>query len=130
MDKKVYANFMIHSTSIIGKRCANFEEIKAQTNQIIDKFAPEKIILFGSYAFGKQTPESDVDLLIIVNSNKSLWALSSEISLALDHSFPIDILVKTQKQITKRLQWGDFFLKDIINSGKVLYERNSKRMDQ
>ncbi|MCH8127408.1 nucleotidyltransferase domain-containing protein [candidate division KSB1 bacterium] len=43
-------------------------------NQIIDKFAPDKIILFGSYAYGKQTPESDVDLLIIMNSNNSLWA--------------------------------------------------------
>lgn len=116
---------MTDSTSIIGKRCANFEEIKAQTNKIIDKIAPEKIILFGSYAYGHQTPESDVDLLVIVNSNISTWALSSEISLLLDHSFPIDIIVKTQKQVYRRLQSGDFFLQDIVRNGKVLYERNS-----
>ncbi len=119
---------MADSISIIGKRCAQFHEIKAQANIIIKKFDPEKIILFGSYADGSPTLESDVDLLVIVKTNKSPFKLSSEIALSLDHSFPLDIIVKTPEQIEKRIQDGDFFLEDIINHGKVLYERTDKRM--
>lgn len=117
---------MEETLSIIGKRCAQFDEIKTQVNIIIKKFDPEKIILFGSYAHGSPTHESDVDLLVIVKTNKSTLQLSSEIALSLDHSFPLDIIVKTPKQIEKRLQNGDFFLQDIINNGKVLYERTDK----
>ncbi|MBC8184634.1 nucleotidyltransferase domain-containing protein [candidate division KSB1 bacterium] len=117
------------TASIIGKRCADFDEIKMQTTRIAERFDPEKIILFGSYAYGKPTPQSDVDLLIIVDTNESTLKLSSEIALSLEHSFPLDIIVKTPKQIKRRLQNGDFFIEDIINLGKVIYERTNKRMD-
>ncbi len=119
---------MQDSMSIIGKRCAQFDEIKAQANIIIKKFDPEKVILFGSYAHGRPTLESDVDLLVIVDTNKSTLKLSAEIALSLDHSFPLDIIVKTPDQVEKRIENGDFFLEDIINHGTVLYERNDKRM--
>ena len=76
---------MQETKSIIGKRCATFDEIKKQAQLIATEFNPEKIILFGTYAYGEPTPESDVDLLIIVYSNKSTWELSTEISLLLDH---------------------------------------------
>ncbi len=109
--------------SIIGKRCATFDEIKKQTQLIVEKYNPVKIVLFGTYAYGKPSPESDVDLLIIVNSDNSPWKLSAEISLLLDHAFPLDIIVKTAQEIEDRLTIGDFFIKDIINNGKVLYER-------
>ena len=121
--------FMEDSISIIGKRCARFDEIKVQAKRIGEKFDPEKIILFGSYAYGKPTLQSDVDLLIIVDTNKSTLKLSSEIALSLEHSFPLDIIVKTPQQIKRRLQNGDFFIEDIINLGKVIYERTNKRMD-
>jgi predicted nucleotidyltransferase len=114
---------MQDSISIIGKRCASFDEIKAQSQRIAEKFNPEKIILFGSYANGRSTPESDVDLLIIVNSNRPVRDISVEISLFLDHAFPLDIIVKTRQEIERRLSFGDFFIEDIIDKGKVLYER-------
>lgn len=114
---------MEKTISIISKRCATQDEINKQAQIIAEKFNPEKIILFGSYANGNPTPESDVDLLIIVNSNRSTWELSVEISLILDHVFPIDILVKTTWEIERRLTYGDFFIEDIINNGKILYER-------
>ncbi len=117
------------SISIIGKRCVEFDEIKAQADIIIKKFDPEKIILFGSYAHGKPDTESDVDLLVIIDTDNSTLKLSSEIALCLDHSFAMDIIVKSPGQIEKRLQNGDFFLEDIINHGKVIYERTDKRMD-
>ncbi|MBN2093620.1 nucleotidyltransferase domain-containing protein [candidate division KSB1 bacterium] len=112
--------------SIIGKRCADIAEIQAQASRIVDRFNPEKIILFGSYACGNPTVESDVDLLIIINSGKSPFKLSSELALLLDHTFPFDILVKTPQQIENRLQNGDFFIQNIIKHGKVLYERPGK----
>jgi predicted nucleotidyltransferase len=114
---------MQETKSIIGKRCATFDEIKKQSQLIVKKFNPVKIVLFGTYAYGKPTPESDVDLLIIVNSDNSPWKLSAEISLLLDHAFPLDIIVKTTHEIEVRLTIGDFFIEEIINNGKVLYER-------
>lgn len=121
---------MKESVSILGQRCAEFDEIRAQTKIIIKKFDPQKIILFGSYAQGSPSLESDVDLLVIVETDKPTLKLSAEIGVSLDHAFPLDIIVKTPEQVEKRLQNGDFFLEDIINHGKVLYERNDKRMDK
>jgi predicted nucleotidyltransferase len=118
-------NFMNDSISIIGKRCARFEESMVQVNQIVKNYNPKMIILFGSYVNGDPTPESDVDMLVIFDTVKSTKLLSSKISLSLEHTFPLDIIVKTQEQINKRLQIGDYFIEDIINSGKVIYERNS-----
>lgn len=117
--------YMNNSNSIIGKRCANMDEIKSQTKHIVKTFDPEKIILFGSYAHGNPSSQSDVDLLIIIDTNESSFTLSSKISLILEHSFPLDIIVKTPEQIKKRLQKGDFFIEDIINHGKVIYERTN-----
>ncbi len=109
--------------SIIGQRCATLKEIKGQVQIIVEKFDPLKIILFGSYAWGKPTPESDVDLLIIVDSEKPTWQLASEISLALNHAFPMDLIVKTKQEVERRLAIGDYFIEDVVNKGKVLYER-------
>jgi len=114
---------MSKSVVITGKRCATDEEILEKANQIIKKFDPEKIILFGSYASGNPVAASDVDLLIIMNSNKPSWEKSIEISLAMKHSFPIDIIVKTPEEIDKRTRAGDFFIDDILKKGRILYER-------
>jgi len=120
---------MQETISIIGKRCASLEEIKTQVQRIVDKFNPEKIILFGSYARGNPSPESDVDLCIIVDSERPAREIAAEISLLLDHAFPFDIIVKTRQEIEKRLSMGDYFIEDIINKGKVLYERTGQRVD-
>ena len=86
---------------------------------------PEKIILFGSYAYGAPNPHSDVDLLIIMKTRASLkersWAVSR---LLLPRPFPVDILVKTPKEVKEALKSGDFFLREILTRGKALYERN------
>ena len=111
------------TTSIIGRRCATSQEISDIARLIAQKFKPVKIILFGSYATGKPTPESDVDLLIITESHIPSWQLSAEISLAVEHRFPIDIIVRNRKQVSSRIAEGDFFLDDIICNGKILYEQ-------
>ncbi|GAK55086.1 DNA polymerase beta domain protein region [Candidatus Vecturithrix granuli] len=120
---------MQDTMSIIGKRCASFDEIYRQSQRIVEKFDPEKIILFGSYARGEPTPESDVDLCIIVDSARASWDIRVEISLILDHAFPLDVFVKTRQEVERRLSIGDFFLEDILRKGKVLYERTGARVD-
>ncbi len=117
---------MSNSEVITGKRCATDEEIFKKANLIIRKFDPEKIILFGSYATGNPVPDSVVDLFIIMNSDKPSWEKSIEVSLALKHTFPIDIIVNTPEETDNRLNAGDFFINDIIKKGRVLYERPRK----
>ena len=101
----------------------DMKSIKNKIYTIVKKYKPEKIILFGSYATGNPTPDSDVDLLIIINTKQPTWDVSIDISLLLKHSFPMDIIVKTPQEIQKRLNYGDYFIKDIIEKGKVIYER-------
>jgi predicted nucleotidyltransferase len=98
------------------------KEIEEKVRPIIEKYRPDKIILFGSYAAGNPTPASDVDLLVIMNTERSTLELAAEVSSAVKHSFPMDILVRTPQEINRRLQYGDFFIRDIMETGKVLYE--------
>ncbi len=117
---------MQKTVSILGKRCARFDEVEAIAERIAKEFNPEKIVLFGSYAQGNPTSESDVDLLVIVDTKQSTWDLSVEISLAIEHAFPMDILVRTPQEIAERLKLGDFFIKTILEKGKVLYDRTGR----
>jgi predicted nucleotidyltransferase len=93
--------------------------------KIVSKLNPEKIILFGSYAYGTPNQHSDVDLLVIMKTRASLkdrsWAVSR---LLLPRPFPVDILVKTPKEVEKALEGGDFFIKEIMKRGKVMYARS------
>lgn len=92
--------------------------------QIAEKFHPQKIILFGSYARGDFRPESDVDLLVVMETNlkETRQALEIEQSLEMD-LFGLDLLVKTPKILQERLEQGDWFLREILRDGKVMYER-------
>jgi predicted nucleotidyltransferase len=95
--------------------------IDAVVRQIAEKFHPQKIILFGSYAYGTPRPESDVDLLIVMkkdeNERKSL-----EIRRALNVNFGLDLLVHSPERLHQRIEMGDSFLKEIVQQGKVVYE--------
>ncbi len=101
------------------------KSLRPAVQKIVDELNPEKIILFGSYAYGRPTPHSDVDLLVVLKTKASLKERSWKVSrLLLPRPFPVDILVKTPKEIEKALKSGDFFLREILTRGKVLYERN------
>lgn len=93
---------------------------------IIEKlkaYKPEKVILFGSYANGKNRVDSDLDLLIIKNTKQNPYERIPEVrKYLMDSNFAFDILVMTAQEIKKRLLADDFFIKDIIQNGKVLYE--------
>ncbi|MGB2761955.1 MAG: nucleotidyltransferase domain-containing protein [Minisyncoccales bacterium] len=98
------------------------KEIKKIVNQIVEKYKPEKIILFGSFAHGRQTKDSDVDLFIIKSTNEPRTKRHLKVDrILLDRIMPLDILVYTPQEIKKRLSFGDFFIRNIIQQGKVLY---------
>ena len=99
------------------------DEILENVQIITEKFNPEKIILFRFYVMGNQTPESDVDLLVITDGSKPNLKTSVDISLSVKHTYPIDIIVRSPQDIEHRLEKGDFFIRNIIEKGKVHYER-------
>ena len=98
--------------------------INAVVQRIADMFNPERVILFGSYAYGRPDADSDVDLLVVIETDERPRAKQLEISRALSpHPFGMDILVRTPQQLQKRIAMGDSFLRDIVTYGKVIYER-------
>jgi len=107
----------------------SIDQVKEKANYIIRNYNPDKIILFGSIANGNQDQSSDADILIIINTDKSSFDVGVEILSSLKHDFPIDIIVKTPKEIEKRLEIGDYFYQNILNEGITLYDRNTERMD-
>ncbi len=96
--------------------------ISAFARQIARQFNPHKIILFGSYAYGVPTEDSDVDILVIMPFEGRNPQKATEIWMATKPKFPIDIMVRKPAEIKKRLRMGDFFLREITEKGKVLYE--------
>ncbi len=109
----------------LGLKVSVGKSLRPAIQKIVADLKPEKVILFGSYAYGTPNPHSDVDLLVIMKTRAPLkersWAVSR---LLLPRPFPVDILVKTPKEVEKALKSGDFFLKEIITRGKVLYDRS------
>lgn len=105
----------------------NTAEINKQFAEIISRlkpYHPQKVILFGSYAWGHPSKESDVDLFIIKPSSEPKHLRSTKVDRLLYGSpFPIDALVYTPSEIKKRVKLNDFFIKRIIENGKVLYEK-------
>jgi predicted nucleotidyltransferase len=106
------------------------EAILDVVDQIAAQFQPKEIILFGSYAYGHPHQTSDVDLLVVMDTPLRETALAVRICQALECNFGVDLIVRTPAKLTQRLAWGDFFLLEIINKGKVLYESTDRRMDR
>jgi predicted nucleotidyltransferase len=98
--------------------------------RIVSELKPEKIILFGSYAYGNPTPDSDVDLLVVVETNgKSKEVYRAVSKLLYPRQFPVDIIIKTPKEVEEALKGGSdngFFIREILKKGKVLYDRNKR----
>jgi predicted nucleotidyltransferase len=86
------------------------------------EFHPEKIILFGSYAYGTPHEESDVDLLVVMRTADP-HAAAVRIQYRLTPPFPVDLVVRTPEQLAQRLAQGEPFLRTAISQGKVLYEK-------
>ena len=99
-----------------------WREIKEFGRRLGAEFRPNKVVLFGSYASGNPTPDSDVDVLVVMSLDGDPVDKSVEMRLKLRPRFPLDLLVRTPAKIRERLAMGDDFIKDILDRGKVLYE--------
>src|SRR6202795_2676038 len=90
--------------------------IRRYARAIADEFQPDKIILFGSYAYGTPHADSDVDLLVVMPApNQHTQAVRIRWRLAAP--FPMDLLVRTPKQMMQRLKDGESFLTEIVSKG-------------
>ena len=99
-------------------------KIDSYVQQIAQNFHPEKIILFGSYAYGNPTKDSDVDLLVVMPHEGPGSRTAVEIRLQIHTEFPMDIMVRTPENSHERIRMNDFFIREIIEKGKILYEAN------
>jgi predicted nucleotidyltransferase len=97
-------------------------QIRAYAAEIAREFRPRRIILFGSYAYGKPTRDSDVDLLVIMPHKGCGADKATEIRLRVRAPFPMDLLVRSPQKIRQRLAWGDCFVQEVLDRGEVLYE--------
>ena len=105
-----------------------YSEIQKFVQELVLKFKPEKVILFGSFAYGKPSKSSDVDLLVIMKTN--LRPIEQEVAIrkTISRNFPLDLIVFTPSQLREREKMGDFFIKTVLKKGKILYERNYSRV--
>ena len=98
------------------------EAIQRYAESIAREFQPEKIILFGSHAYGQPTNDSDVDLMVVMPFRGNALNQAFRIRDRLEHpGFPLDLLVRSPREIGKRQAMGDFFIREILDRGKVLY---------
>ena len=92
--------------------------------RIAKELQPDKIILFGSYAYGTPTPDSDVDLLVVMERISTYKEQYLSVSrLITPRPFAVDILLKTPDELQREMEKRNFFVHEIVSKGKVLYER-------
>lgn len=102
------------------------EVLQTLTRRIVETCHPERVILFGSRAWGSPHPESDYDVFVIAASDEPVMTRTARLRAAVHpRVVSLDLLVQTPQEVTQRLAIGDFFVRQIIEKGKVLYDRQS-----
>jgi uncharacterized protein len=99
-------------------------EIRQLCRRIAKDFHPERIILFGSHAYGKPTQDSDIDLFVVMPFEGRHTEQAIRMLDKLNVLMPLDLIVRTPEQVKERLALGDTFTKEILERGKVMYEAN------
>ncbi len=99
-------------------------QIQRVSDEIARQFRPDKIILFGSYAYGTPTEDSDVDLLVVLPFEGRKAKKATEIRLTVRAGFAMDLIPITPECLQERLAMNDFFLREITEKGKVLHAGN------
>ncbi len=100
------------------------KEVRRSVDKIKTQYKPEKIFVFGSFASGKITADSDIDFFIVKRTTKARRERQREVSrILIDREVPVDILVFTPAETERRKRIGDPFILDILNSGKLVYAK-------
>src|SRR5882724_4744488 len=102
--------------------------IEVLADEIARQFKPEGIYLFGSYASGTPTEDSDVDLLVVMAHRGPAYEGACRVRLAVDVDFPMDVIVCSPARLKIRLAMGDSFLSDIVQRGLVLHDSDDRRV--
>ena len=104
-------------------------QIETYAEDVARQFRPLKIVLFGSYAYGNPTEDSDVDLMVVMPKDPS-GVRNRDRAIAIDSAipaaFPLDLLVRNPEDIAWRLEKGDCFLQVVFSNGRVLYEASDR----
>lgn len=107
----------------------SIEDIRQYAEAVVRRFNPDRVVLFGSYAKGQPTEDSDVDLLVVMPHEGRDVEQAFEIRRAIPRTFPLDLVVRTPEGVQHRLRQHDTFLTSIWRTGKTLYERGTEGMD-
>ena len=100
------------------------KKIRDFTSLIAREFNPERIILFGSYAYGEPSDDSDVDLLVVLPFEGKAVRKAIEIRNRINAQMPLDLIVRTPEQVAERIAMNDCFMREIVEKGRTLYEAN------
>ncbi len=114
---KAFKNFRIRGGDKTVKKY-----IQDLCRQIVRVANPQKVILFGSYAYGQPTEDSDVDLLVVMPVNGHPAYKAAEIRMKIETPMALDLLVRTPEFVAERIEWGDLFMRQVTEQGKVIYE--------
>lgn len=101
--------------------------IRQFAREVASRFRPHKIILFGSHAYGRPHADSDVDILVVMPARNQLDQ-AFKIHAEILPPFPLDLIVRTPENLSRRLAEEDSFHTEIVTKGKVLYEGNHAAM--
>jgi predicted nucleotidyltransferase len=113
----------IRPTSVVDRK-----HIEAFVAEVVRRFPVERVVLFGSYAYGTPTADSDVDLLVVMNHEGPAVVQAAEIRKQIHAGFPLDLLVRRPQEIRQRLASDDFFITEILARGETLYEVGHARV--
>jgi predicted nucleotidyltransferase len=95
--------------------------LDAFTQRLVDQFAPEKVILFGSQARGDARLDSDADILVVMPYEGRPFAKCREIRRACNPDFRVDLVIWRLEDIEPRFHWGDPVIREALDQGEVLY---------
>lgn len=102
------------------------EAIEEVVRHIAAAFPPDRIVLFGSYAYGQPDPESDVDLMVVMDTDLRETAQAMCTLQQVEHHFGLDVIVRTPSSLARRVALGDPFMIEVLDRGKVMYERSPR----
>ncbi len=102
------------------------EDVWGFVGRLVRKFDPERVILLGSRAWGTPTPDSDVDLLVVMEFEGRPVDMAVRIGAECDDRFPVDLIVRRPAEVERRVAMGDPFFRQVLRDGLVLHERDAR----
>ncbi len=117
---------MAMETIVAVREARPADQVAGWVREVAQRFNPERIILFGSHARGTARPDSDVDILVVMDHQGSSLREALRLRQDVEYRFPLDLIVRSRDEIERRTALGDFFLRDVLREGQVLYERTDR----